>query len=152
METSSVWVIPLCEDWQKSGTDEVFSPNEALSGNLPVKGWPQILHLGYSVLFFFNWAIAISLKCSGTLSQVDFIRCKFWDVLPSRARLWPSPLFMSVSGLLCPHWLWAANKSSGSYEPQPSVMFMSSSLIEVWLIVHNEMTTGSRAAGWIMGT
>lgn len=60
METSSVWVIPLCEDWQKSGTDEVCGPNEALSGNLPVKVWPQILHLGYSAFFFFLTELLLS--------------------------------------------------------------------------------------------
>lgn len=66
------------------------------------------------------------------------------DVLPSLAFLRTSSVFMSVWGLLCPHCLWAANRSHGFKEPQPSVKFMSSSLREGSGTVGNERTRRSR--------
>lgn len=72
-------------------------------------------------------------------------------VLPSHALLRNSSLFISVLGLLCPHFLRVASKSSGFKEPQPSVTFMSHKLREGSVIVGNQMTRGSRGAGWIMG-
>lgn len=72
-------------------------------------------------------------------------------VLPSRALLRNSFLFISVLGLLFPHFLQVASKSNGFKEPQPSGTFMSHKLREGSVIVGNQMTRGSRGAGWIMG-
>ena len=65
-------------------------------------------------------------------------------VLPSRALLRNSFLFISVLGLLFSHFLQVASKSNGFKEPQPSGTFMSHKPREGSVIVGNQMTRGSR--------
>lgn len=81
--------------------------------------------LPFFLSFFFNWAIVLSLKCSGISSQAVFCSlqiCMFCFPMPSCG-----PPFYFCLGLPLPPIDWVANKSSDFKELQPSVRLMSSS-------------------------
>lgn len=108
--------------------------------------WPQKRHLGYM-------ACCSVPKMFWHIIPRSVIFIADLHVLPSHALPRTSSLFISVLGLPCPHFLRVASKSSGFKEPQKSVTFMSRKLREEGsVIAGNQMTRGSRVAGWIMNT